>query len=149
MSEYNVPEESEIVTTPGDVRDLVLQDLVGIVNRFPASAFGITLFVGGSVVTGMLISAQEYFERYASVWREALKETPDVAERIANGWAALGSKHANEAQENPRGPFHFVHLRDALILTGDTLYPSSGGFLWRGRISQVAGFSIGVLATGR
>jgi hypothetical protein len=146
MPGYDVPEITELPSTRGDVRDMVLQDLVGIVNRFPPSSFGVTFVAGGTVITGDLISAQEYFERYGQMWRQVLNSAPDVAKKIGDDWTALGARHTEQATGNPTGPYNFAHLRNARVLMASGLYPTSTGLLWRGRISQITGFSIGVLS---
>lgn len=46
--------------------DCVLQDMVNLANSLDAFSLGLTLHVGGGIVTGHLIGGREYFEKMAA-----------------------------------------------------------------------------------
>ena len=126
--------------------DWLLEMLVGAANRQPGLAFDLTLNVRGTVVTGTLIGAKEFFEEYGRAM--ALAGLP----RLEEDFRAVGEELQRALSDLPEGagpavpPPHFVHLRDARMLTGPGLVPTNRGVLWRGHLSSVDGFSVGVLA---
>lgn len=105
---------------------------------------GITLQMAGGVVTGHLTSHD--------VWVARMKESFEGAG--AKGLGALFDPPAEPADEDggvqPDGaseadmrlPRH-IHLVDAQYVLGDGLMPTEGGMLWRGRLQDVVGWSLG------
>ena len=125
--------------------DWLLEMLVGAANRQPGLAFDLTLNVRGTVVTGTLIGAKEFFEEYGRAM--GLAGLP----RLEEDFRAVGEELQRALSALPEGagpvpPPHFVHLKDARMLTGPELVPTNRGVLWRGHLSSVDGFSVGVLA---
>lgn len=49
----------------GRTTDWFLQELVGNVNRYPEARLSITLFTMSGMLSGTLISAEEYFQLFA------------------------------------------------------------------------------------
>jgi hypothetical protein len=131
-------------------RDPGLDTLVDIANRSHVP-LGITLFVHGLVITGEMISERQYFaEQVETVAR--LLEPAGVAVGTAEGSRAgaprspgEGGRRQEDAPLEEPGEPEFVHLRNARLLTGGTIVPTGGsGFLWRGRVSAVDGYSVTV-----
>lgn len=123
--------------------DPFLQELVGMVNKAPVG-FGITLVVPGGVVTGNMISKKRYFEllgdSMASAWPGESKE--DIRAAFANRGIDVESENDGEIKVQPQ----CIHLENAKVVSGTTFIPSNG-CVWRGRISAVSGYSMGVLST--
>jgi hypothetical protein len=91
----------------------------------------ITLFVGGFMVTGKLVTFKEYaegtsFGKFAELLE---KEQPDVP-------------------ISPTTRMH-IHLKHAKFLSGaHKPIPDGEGVFWRGRLSEVGGFCHGEIAVG-
>src|SRR5438309_374555 len=89
----------------------------------------ITLNVGGMLIAGELISGKTYLQEFTS-----------QAEQTTS------SKQNDEPLPDDEDR-HYIHLRNAFFyMTGGTPVPGRGeGFLWRGRLSAVDGFTMGRL----
>jgi len=119
------------------MHDPFLKSLNSTVNNFSYS-FGVTLVVGGGVISGTLISAKTYFEEFAETFSGAWPGGSDV---LRDGLAGWGQEDA--ADLHPE----FIHLKDARYVSGPEFAPSSGaGILWRGNIESVNGFSLGAFS---
>jgi len=123
---------------------------------------GLTLSVGGTLVTGKLISPQEYFQAIGKQLEAAFAKgglSPEVSRQVgefiqSRGEAATPSEELLKAAEkaaiaadvlpisgNQRA---YIHLKDAGILTPSTgARMSLSGAYWRGRIAAVESFIIG------
>ena len=127
---------------PATDEDWFLQVLVTLANH--GGEFGITLQVpGGHLVSGILTSGRVYGEALAQLM------SGPVADAIRNMFEDAypeSSEPANETDPRPR----FVHLRQARYFHASGVpIPTNEPVLWRGRISQVAGFTIGQLSSDR
>lgn len=133
-------------TLPTDTRppiDHVLTRIVAIFNNSEDMRIGLTVTVGGSVVTGTLVSGATYFETMNElhsksgllpVWQpevEFYREMIDSDEPF------------DLSVEVERTTF--LHLIDASVYGGNQLV---GLRAWRGRLSEVSGWSIGSLRAG-
>ncbi|MBU9227474.1 gas vesicle protein [Burkholderia multivorans] len=134
-----------VITTAEN--DWFLQELVRMVNCSDTT-IGITLFVGGVLISGLLIGGKHYFEGFASTFADGI-EDPDTATFYKNEFG----QHANVFVE-PDGTYkqdlklpHFIHLKDARTFhpSGNPI-PGKGGTWWRGRIREVDGFTLGKLS---
>lgn len=117
--------------------DKLLTFLIQMVNGSEAE-FGMTLNIGGVVVSGYLVGQQRYFgEGFAEDFGELLGKS----ERKAEVKDAIGKpgKFYEEAD------LDFIHMKDARIFLGTTVIPSGNGIWWRGRVKEVQGYSLGVL----
>jgi hypothetical protein len=99
---------------------------------------GITLTVGGALISGNLISAQAYFQRVIESVTNVSKpgENPgvDAVTELLKARTPLGG-----------GPIaaQYIHLRDARIYNGGSDPLPTNGSNWRGKIASVDGFSLG------
>jgi hypothetical protein len=115
--------------------DWFLTSLVEFVNN-RGSELPITLQVGGFLVSGLLVSYEKYFESVGLDFAK-LFGAENMPKSRANG-------EASEQQ-----PPSFIHLREAHIFhSASQPIPASTSVWWRGRISEVSGFFLGVLSTG-
>lgn len=118
--------------------DPLLQWLVDVTNRSNKS-FVITLTVGGNLVSGVLISLDEYLDEWAA----------QISTQISHQDSALTVKDkvlswkVDETQEQPAA--QLIHLKDAEVFTSNGKPIAPGGVLWRGKISSVDGFNLGRL----
>jgi hypothetical protein len=131
--------------------DWFLQDLVELVNKSNEPGnIGLTLNLGGLLVSGILVSGKEYFEGVANQFKKSsLSEGSD--EKTAKANFEFFSKYT-VIYQNPEGSVleklsfspNYIHLRDARFFFPSTLpIPSTSGVWWRGRISQVEGVVFG------
>ena len=139
----------DINTRPDDV----LRFLVDLVNGSKDMGLGVsvTLHVSGTIVCGVLISYEAYWESFRAFLRES--GSPE-AQAFGDAFTAaiLGTEVGPEAGQSdsatedeeattPTPPNH-IHLRDAVVWAPG-VKPTLAKMLWRGRLSQVSAWSIG------
>lgn len=122
--------------------DAILQDFVRVVNKFDLG-IGITLTVGGNLVTGQLISSTKYFklckERFAAAGGDS-----DLAQQLSSFMA----KHEDDsraymASGDDSQPV-YIHLENARMYGPNANRQADLKIdLWRGRLTEVSGFTIG------
>jgi len=128
----------------GRQTDWLLQWLVRSSNR-ASMTIGITLSIGGSIVSGNLISHSDYFAQLADAFSKPFEKI--------EGWDAQEIKSiilGFDAQPNPdeteedEVPFQYLHLANARTYFGTSAtVPAAPGALWRGKIAAVDGFTLG------
>ena len=157
------------MTTPEPVLDDLLVTLVDVLNHLTErpddrerEGIGITLTVGGAVITGQMISNTAWLDDMDQKIQDAGGGPwATVFSAKAEGLRArLGEASAAErAVEDLADRFAaavyqvdqpgFIHLKNARVLT-----PGSGagipgnGMHWRGRLAQVSGWAFGLLSAG-
>lgn len=125
--------------------DKALCALVAIPERTNIE-LGITLSVGGLIISGYLVSEADYFLQMMDIVGETSAEA-DVKDTLKDFLAqlkeSLQPKDDENDEEHLRLP-DFVHLRSAKMYPSQGQgMPTQGQALWRGRISSVDGFSLG------
>ncbi|AZS44060.1 hypothetical protein BWL13_01642 [Microbacterium oleivorans] len=105
-------------------------------------ALGLTLTVGGAVVSGIAISRAEWIER--SVALLASPDTTPASEHLDQIWNRLHGRYVEVSKRRddaglPIRARRFVHMRDVRILNGHSTDVS----LWRGALADVSGWTIG------
>ncbi len=146
------PEGSPPVAGPETVEeinaipDLMLRGMVEAVSRSDSAEIGLTLYVSGIVISGILVSGRRFFELMAD-WL-ASEGARDFAENfvrpIADMFSSPDVEPADEGQAKP-ADVNFIHLRAARVFTSGAGRPLPET-LWRGRLSHVSGWSIGNMA---
>lgn len=121
-----------------------LQGLVHLANE-TGLEFGITLFTSGAIISGHVISCKKYFELFGKSMQEGLVQVlPD------SDWeetAALYKSYGGANESIPDGAYkaspQYVHLRDMRVIGafGGQVIVNS---LWRGKIRDVSGFTLGI-----
>ena len=126
--------------------DYLLQQLVEFANAGAFSA-GITLQMGGFLVTGTLIAADTYFDKFADLVVNGASEGSTGLELVRTALASFGDRYREaRLDDGPAltGNTAYIHLENC------TFYTPSGSFsfkaLWRGRIAQADGFFLGLLS---
>jgi hypothetical protein len=130
--------------------DWFLQHLVSISND-AGLQIGLTVQVGGLLVSGQLVSGEQYFEGIAADFEHGLAAYPQLAQAMKKSFASFGVIYKSESQPEgsqsveARAP-NYIHLTDARFFStaGDPI-PQNKGVWWRGRISAIGGFTIGQL----
>lgn len=105
---------------------------------------GLTITIGGIVVTGMLISGKAYFNLLADELLETVPEghqSRAAVEILAENYRNF-AQEVSEPVEADKEKFdrNYIHLKDARIVQGNTHIPSRIGVLWRGKVSSVDSF---------
>lgn len=143
--------------------DSLLASLVEAVNtsKEDKERPGYTLQMGGLLVTGELIpnwvwasSLHNQAERAAGealpgspfkIWQEQLEAGRDEDAAVGDDeWKGM-TKEEQDVHALQATPA-FIHLRDARLLTQGTFIPGNGT-LWRGRLSEVDAWFVGLLST--
>lgn len=126
----------------GRQTDWLIQWFARFMNTGPSGAtLPVTFTIGGNLVSGYLISEDEYFDLLASDFSSALPESVrDTGKELI---MTLKPVPAVNGEEQP--PCQFVHLKLAKVFNGLSSPIPATGTLWRGKISSVEGFSLGTL----
>ena len=117
--------------------DVLLKTLIVAANE-AGFGFDISLIVPGGIVTGTVITADEYLKRFADTFANAWPGGP--SEEIRESFANIGSnvEGYNQNAED------YIHLADAAYVSTSGFLPDGGkGMLWRGKIDSVSGYSFG------
>jgi hypothetical protein len=139
--------------------DWFLQDLVNMANKWGLE-IGITLNIGGSLISGIIISGDKYFKEFALLFRSGFSNPKfeNVGEKLEayifeyskiyafQEETEKNEKGKKESEDNKQKGPSFIHLSNARIYShsGEPI-PKNNSVLWRGKISSVDGFSLGKL----
>ncbi|WP_213880903.1 gas vesicle accessory protein GvpU [Pseudomonas sp. dw_358] len=132
----------------GRQTDWLLQWFVQFVNKTPVEV-GITLSIGGGLVSGILISHHQYFEELAADFSKPFEAfAGPEAEHVKELVLGFIAPPTPPGEKEPA--MQFLHLRDARLYSagGGEAIPTKGA-LWRGKISAVDGFSMGGLSANQ
>lgn len=134
-------DNEQAVLNYGFVIDGHLASLVGLINNNPGICIGITLTVGGTLISGELISGKEYFDNLATL----LHRDDQVEDSIRNVLSEEMKWMSNRYSTPDINKTVYIHLKDAQHYSGVTPVPTRGGY-WRGRLCDVSGFTIGSMS---
>ena len=113
----------------------------------------ITLFVGGGIITGTIIGYDEYQAKMRELLDMQISGFPEESRAVVNLHfdAFLKAVNRNQPDKITMRDIHFIHLRDAFVVSQSGAIPTSfdQGMLWRGPLSAVSGFAIGKLVVAR
>lgn len=139
------PEEAPDVFVDGG--DWLLRVLVNLANK--KVEIGITLHVGGLLVSGMVAPGAAYLEAISKDLTDGFRRSlPGADFNLGDVIAPAKELYANADEtsvfENVPG---YIHIRNARIYGpgGGNPIPGNRGMWWRGRISEISGFSLGEL----
>jgi hypothetical protein len=126
--------------------DWLLQRFVRLINATSKGEMGVTLLIGGSLISGQLISGRAYIGALAEQFVERLVD-PGVGESMGEFVRMAGSVYLGSQDGSVPDPV-FIHLRDAKVFhpSGHSI-PTNEGVLWRGRISHIEGFFFGQMSS--
>jgi hypothetical protein len=123
------------------VTDDVLQFLLWRCEQREQQAdLSLTVMVGGTLVTGLLISEREYFSRVGTMFsREVPDLSPEGRESLDRFWSTWADRREQPPERSVTPAF--LHLADAHVIVGDGIgIPRPAGVLWRCRLGAVDGF---------
>jgi hypothetical protein len=99
------------------------------------------------VVTGTLSSAPEYIEGLAQSLEVGNKPgSADVFREIGQSWREDIERLEKSEEGYPIGSIHLKNART--FIPGAAGIPTHGGVWWRGRLSSVDAWSLGLFAEG-
>lgn len=127
----------------GRQTDWLLQWFTKFVNNTQFQ-IGITLSVGGNLISGQLISHQSYFEQLALDFSGPFDAIEGVEQSEIKD-LLLAFIPQPVAEEESETAYQFLHLKDAKVYSNADLPIASNGALWRGKIAAVDGFNLGNL----
>ncbi|QEY62549.1 hypothetical protein FXN65_10855 [Metapseudomonas lalkuanensis] len=117
--------------------DWLLQLFVKIANS-DGIQLPVTLSTNSGLVTGILIGGGEYFE----LLKQQLSQW---AVDAAQPWLDAADEWKKDYDEPTPDPV-MVHLKEAKFVAGPGIMPKNST-LWRGQLSSVSGFSLGILSS--
>ncbi|UCP10235.1 gas vesicle protein [Pseudomonas sp. MM213] len=153
-AEAAVPSDSDFFNDATSVKqqwegrqtDWLLQWLCKFVNS-NSLEIGVTLTLGGSFVTGTLISHQKYFEQLSSDFSNPFAGSGEEAQEQIRSLILGFNPPVIAGEESP--PVQYVHLKNAHMYMGANDRLPTNGALWRGKISAVDGFILGSLGKAK
>lgn len=145
MSLEPTPAAPQPTALPMPPADVFLQFLVNLVNNGgQLESIGVTLQMGGMLVSGSIVSGAEYFDRFAASFADSLSGMDAQARQsVRTSLAELGDVFRLPQPAEPLP--NYIHLADALFFTADGTPIAGQPTLWRGRSSAVDGFILGRL----
>ena len=148
QQEAPLTDEELRIAIDGRSTDWFLQKLVSLANTMGLS-FGVTLFVEGAMISGMLVSGKRYFEDFADAFSSNYPGDDETKEDVRAGFASHTAIYAGDDSGDEPPPPQYIHLVDARCFApGGQPIPTDRGVLWRGKINAVSGFNLGTLVTG-
>jgi hypothetical protein len=143
-SQSQEPDEKNVAAElPAPQADWFLELLVRMAHDDIEN--GVTLLVGGFLVSGTMISGPKYFEGIGAEYAAAASaQGQEGAESFKQTFAQIGDFSKPPADNSDAPPFAYIHLKDARFFhnSGQPI-PANHAVWWRGRLSEVAGFIIG------
>lgn len=131
-------------------RDWFMQNIIEtVINN--GVEIGVLLTIGGSIVSGVLISGRTYFTELGETLKSASNSEGDLQSVLGDAWkrfTEIYDKPEEESDDWSPPSAGFIHLRDARFCAPgqNSPLPRDKGMLWRGKISAIDGFSIGNLS---
>lgn len=137
-------EKNVFATDSAPSKDWFLQFLVNLANK-NRFELDMTLTVGGILISGTLVGVRQYFDNLSAYFASPFNSGQN-SEVIKETFKKIGDQctcvSPSEQTENPS----YLHLKNAVFAnTEGTKIPDDTGTWWRGRISEVQGFTPGRL----
>jgi hypothetical protein len=142
-SEQKVEKDSGDSSSPYN-DDWFLSEIIRWTND-AGFELGLTLHVGGSLVSGITISGEKYFEAFKKQMTASFSAPSETISDLENAFNNFQKIYVHDDETADRPPPHFIHLKEARTYSANGTIPKNSGVLWRGHISSVDGFSLGRL----
>ncbi|WP_019407151.1 hypothetical protein [Stutzerimonas stutzeri] len=135
--------DADALTLVNSECDWMLQTLVHSANV--GVEIGVTLTTAAGIVTGTIIGGAKYMDQQKALLAERWG-TDELRSSFDDIFTAWRERYVQKDDgEEPSAPI-YIHLSSAKLLTHGQFVPSDPGMLWRGKINEVIGFSIGILS---
>jgi hypothetical protein len=157
--------------------DRTLANLVAVIDSLPSRQSdgpGVTLTLSGLIVSGRVIPQWQWFDEVEHASRAAFTVHPGGSiDDEHGGWASLfKADHESAIADRDEylatrtairnlperyrrrveqdGRPHFIHLSETRIITAAGAHPlPATGMHWRGRLSQISGWSFGLVSADK
>jgi hypothetical protein len=150
MTAYLAEREPQLADLRLGPPDTVLQLMVNSINNLTEpieDGSPINLFVQGILLSGQIIPDWQWFEEQATgtspeaMIAGILKEKRDRVRRLRG---RVPDDLTTAEHEEALAPPAFIHLKNCRVFMPQPV-PSSGDLYWRGRLSDISGWSYGQL----
>jgi len=142
----NAPDTSDEAEAPLDNSradlDRLLQELVAYADHWGVNT-SITLNLGGSMVSGEIISTREYVEKFAVQYQKQFANVPEAAEAMTKLILWFKPDEPGDYKPYPAKRSRFIHLEKVRTYAPGRPQLAVTSSLWRGNIAEVKGFSLG------
>jgi hypothetical protein len=124
--------------------DDILLALVTLANE-KTMTIGITLSVGGILISGELASGKDYLEVMGDQLASAFQGLSEQSvETIRAGFKDLANRLYTPGTNSDEVKTEYIHIRNArYYIPGNEPIPTTSAIWWRGRLECVDGFTIG------
>ena len=113
-------------------------------NTEKSAMFGITLTVGGTLISGDIISGSQYFDKLSKQFHDGYKLENNTKADETFKLMFNSFKKTNEIKEELE--INHIHLDNIRIYqSSNQPIPNHDGVLWRGKVSDIQGFTFGKL----
>ena len=124
-----------------------LSDLVRLAND--GLGLAVTLYIEGSVITGVLMSGMDYFAYFSEQYAAASREDDDLPDMLRKAMDCYKEVYADTRRPGPDWPPQYIHLKAACYISSRGPMPVGHDLVWRGRLSAVSGYSLGLMQVAR
>lgn len=125
-------------------KDGLLEIFVSLANKVEGFQISVTISVKGSLVSGLIIGHEEYKKLLIQSFRHSsgpFNIGEVLADQLEKGFSQKVSSSDDEGDDED-SEINFIHLRNAQIIApSGEMIPNGEGFLWRGRIDSIDGFT--------
>lgn len=129
-----------------DSTDWLLQEFISMVNTYDM-AIGITLNVGGLLVSGELIGGKKYFEGIGKDFAISLGGSDKIKKSFEDWGRKIYSGETNKKSRRDLKEPYFIHLKNAkFYYPGQQPIPKNQGVRWRSRLEAIDAFCLGSLS---
>ncbi len=138
-------EEKNIFSTgTAPSKDWFLQLLVNLANK-NRFELDITLTVGGMLISGTLSGVRQYFNDLGAYFASPFETTVNT-EELQMTFKTIGDQCACVSPSEQTDTPSYIHLKNARFFDASgRIISGTAGFWWRGRLSEIQGFSPGLL----
>jgi hypothetical protein len=124
--------------------DWFLGSLVNAANANDTE-IGITLLTGGFLVSGLLVGGAKYFEACGQDFDDAFPADQDSKESLRQVFSVSGEIYKQD-ETTTLAPPGYIHLKQARFYSTNGMpIPGNRVVWWRGRLTEISGFSPGSL----
>lgn len=126
-------------------RDIYLNTIIALIEHKNIQLeVGITLNVGGAIISGIAISRKKYLE---GIVNAVAGDDSDVAQLFGEIYGNFLEMEEDSEEETAAPPdYNFIHLKNVQIFGVNQEPISLNDNYWRGKLSAVDGYMIGNMA---
>lgn len=146
MTDELIDDKNSRVEDPQQI-DPILRFLVGVANKIddPGFSIGFTLTVGGTLITGHLIAAPTWMDLVSEQLQSDDPEQ-EATQAFGDAFTKFSADLRSQHDEDDAGSPEFIHLSNAAtVVTPNGFMPTNRQGLWRGKLSDVQGWTLGIL----